>query len=179
MKKFTLYIVLISFVLIHNSHATTNVIFWETTRYIAPLEKTSLRWLTNQYYRTDQFTQLKKVAKDRNYYIALVQDHLNYLKRKKDSAKPWIHSRAWRVTKNAGIITSIILGIQALIEIGYRKKILDSYDRANGHGYCSVINILIALIAAPEIKKWITYSKRLNYRIARDTDMLNCLQRSE
>ncbi|MFZ5954768.1 MAG: hypothetical protein ACOYT8_06780 [Candidatus Dependentiae bacterium] len=162
-----------------NLSATNNFVYWHTTHYIAPLEKTSLKWLTHQYYRTRQFTQLKKVAKDRNYYIALVQDHLNYLKRKKDAAKPWAYSECWRVTKNAGILTSIILGIQALIEVGYRKKFLDSYDRANGHGYCSVINILIALLAAPNLKKWFTYSKRLDYRIARDTDMLNCLQQSQ
>lgn len=108
-----------------------------------------------------------------------MQDHLNYLKRKKDAPKPWAYSECWRVTKNAGILAGIILGIQALIEIGYKSNRLDSYDRSNGHMSCVISHIVVLLLASPRIKNWFTYSKRLNHRIARDTDMLNCLKQSE
>ncbi|BDC34728.1 hypothetical protein Noda2021_06860 [Candidatus Dependentiae bacterium Noda2021] len=179
MKKLSNFLILFFLLLLQSGLTVAdNMFFIHTIRHIAPIEQTSLRWVINQYQNTVCFTQLKKIKENKDYYIGLVNEHLNYLKRKTDLKKPWSNSRCYNRVKTWMMVAIAGLSIHGLIEFLDASNPIPAMQKIEIHANFAVANLLWFAIFFSDIKKLFNYSARLNKRIERDTHMLSLLEQS-
>ncbi|BDC34729.1 hypothetical protein Noda2021_06870 [Candidatus Dependentiae bacterium Noda2021] len=128
-----------------------------------PEDQATLKWLSKQYKKTRSFYKLQNVQTNKDFYIDLVQERLDYLMNKTKSTKFVVPSKS----SNRLFILIIATGLVTLLS----QKI-----EPGEYTIAKIMAVLCAPIYVYSVAKLCTYSKRLHKRIIRYQDILERLQ---